>query len=154
MLILCRVGFVRPGYDGDLVVWDRHPLQVGATPLEVYIDGKSVTRASDSLWETSESSLYTREAPTSRSSQVPETSCRPGLSDIVIRGLKTSFVGNDGLRSENPETGNVTVVVRAGRIVCVGGNKCDNVATQALEDEVPSMELKDGYMLPVRQIQL
>ncbi|KAI4863459.1 composite domain of metallo-dependent hydrolase [Hypoxylon rubiginosum] len=144
-----RIGFVRPGYDGDLVVWDRHPLQVGAHPLEVYIDGKSVTRASDSLWKTSESLSYTREAPISRPSDEPETTCRSGQSNIVIRGLKMSFVGVDGLRIKEPETGNMTVVVRAGRIVCVGGNKCDHVARQAAEDNVPSMDLpKNGYMLP------
>lgn len=134
------------------MVWDRHPLQVGAHPLEVYIDGKSVTRASDSLWKTSESLSYTREAPISRPSDEPETTCRSGQSNIVIRGLKMSFVGVDGLRIKEPETGNMTVVVRAGRIVCVGGNKCDHVARQAAEDNVPSMDLpKNGYMLPVSQ---
>ncbi|KAI1764435.1 composite domain of metallo-dependent hydrolase [Hypoxylon sp. FL1150] len=143
-----RIGFVRPGYDADLVVWDRHPLQVGATPLEVYIDGNSVARASDSLWKTSESSLYAKEAPISRSNDQSKTACKSGQSDIVIRGLKTSFVGNDGLRSETPEIGNVTVVVRAGHVVCVGGSKCDNAATQALDDDVPTMVLKDGHVLP------
>ncbi|KAI1779135.1 composite domain of metallo-dependent hydrolase [Hypoxylon cercidicola] len=143
-----RIGFVRPGYDGDLVVWDRHPLQVGATPLEVYIDGNSVARASDNLWNISKSSSYTKEAPTSRPNDTPETVCRSGQSDLIIRGLKMSFVDNDGLRSETPEVGNLTVVVRAGRIVCVGGNKCDDIAKQAVEDSVPSMDLQNGYMLP------
>lgn len=147
-----RIGFVRPGYDADLVVWDRHPLQVGAHPLEVYIDGKSVTRASDSLWKTSESLSYTREAPISRPDDVRETTCRSGQSDIIIRGLKISFVGVDGLRTEEPETGNMTVVVRAGRVVCVGGNKCDDVARRAVDDNVPSMDLpRNSYMLPVSQ---
>jgi hypothetical protein len=36
-----RIGFVRPGYDADLVVWDVHPLQVGATPTQVFVDGRS-----------------------------------------------------------------------------------------------------------------
>ncbi|KAJ3414543.1 hypothetical protein HDV05_006457 [Chytridiales sp. JEL 0842] len=34
-----RVGSLKVGYDADLVIWDRNPLQVGAHPLEVYIDG-------------------------------------------------------------------------------------------------------------------
>jgi imidazolonepropionase-like amidohydrolase len=36
-----RVGFVKAGYDADIVVWDSHPLALGATPAQVYIDGIS-----------------------------------------------------------------------------------------------------------------
>ncbi|KAI1377768.1 composite domain of metallo-dependent hydrolase [Hypoxylon crocopeplum] len=143
-----RLGFIRPGYDGDLVVWDRHPLQVGATPLEVYIDGNSVVRASDRLWEGSESSSYPKEAPASRSSGLPENACVSGQSDIVVRGLRTSFIGADGLRNDQPEIGNLTVVIREGRIACVGERRCDTIARQAAEDSIPSIDLQDGHMLP------
>lgn len=34
-----RLGFVREGWDADLVVWNTHPLRLGATPVEVLIDG-------------------------------------------------------------------------------------------------------------------
>ena len=34
-----RIGFLKPGYDADLVIWDSHPLQIGATPKQVFIDG-------------------------------------------------------------------------------------------------------------------
>ncbi|PIL36090.1 hypothetical protein GSI_01750 [Ganoderma sinense ZZ0214-1] len=34
-----RVGFIREGYDADIVLWDSHPLSLGATPLQVIIDG-------------------------------------------------------------------------------------------------------------------
>ncbi|KZS92638.1 carbohydrate esterase family 9 protein [Sistotremastrum niveocremeum HHB9708] len=34
-----RVGYIREGYDADLVVWDSHPLALGATPKQVFIDG-------------------------------------------------------------------------------------------------------------------
>ncbi|KAI0038899.1 carbohydrate esterase family 9 protein [Auriscalpium vulgare] len=34
-----RVGYLKEGYDADLVVWDSHPLALGATPAQVYIDG-------------------------------------------------------------------------------------------------------------------
>ncbi|KAI0852767.1 hypothetical protein F5Y00DRAFT_272417 [Daldinia vernicosa] len=143
-----RLGFVRPGYDGDLVVWNRHPLQVGATPLEVYIGGNSVVRASDSLWKASESKPDLKEAPISRPSDTPETACIPGQSDIIIRGSRTSFISDDGLRNERPETGNLTIVVRAGRVVCVGEGKCDTAARQAMEDQVPLVDVRDGHILP------
>lgn len=34
-----RLGFIQEGYDADVVVWDSHPLSLGATPTQVYIDG-------------------------------------------------------------------------------------------------------------------
>ncbi|KZV79501.1 composite domain of metallo-dependent hydrolase [Exidia glandulosa HHB12029] len=34
-----RLGYIKEGYDADVVLWDAHPLQVGATPTQVFIDG-------------------------------------------------------------------------------------------------------------------
>ncbi|KAG5648919.1 hypothetical protein DXG03_000268 [Asterophora parasitica] len=34
-----RIGFLREGADADVVLWDSHPLQLGATPVKVWIDG-------------------------------------------------------------------------------------------------------------------
>ncbi|KAG5639408.1 hypothetical protein H0H81_002940 [Sphagnurus paluster] len=34
-----RVGYIQEGWDADLVIWDSHPLALGATPSQVFIDG-------------------------------------------------------------------------------------------------------------------
>lgn len=34
-----RVGYIKTGYDADVVLWDSHPLALGATPKQVWIDG-------------------------------------------------------------------------------------------------------------------
>ena len=34
-----RIGMLTEGHDADIVLWDSHPLQIGATPLKVWIDG-------------------------------------------------------------------------------------------------------------------
>jgi hypothetical protein len=34
-----RIGMVKEGYDADLVVWDRYPLDIGASPVLVLTDG-------------------------------------------------------------------------------------------------------------------
>ncbi|KZT35524.1 hypothetical protein SISSUDRAFT_1064386 [Sistotremastrum suecicum HHB10207 ss-3] len=34
-----RIGYIREGYDADLVIWDSNPLVLGATPKQVFIDG-------------------------------------------------------------------------------------------------------------------
>ncbi|KZL85828.1 carbohydrate esterase family 9 protein [Colletotrichum incanum] len=44
-----RIGFVRPGYDADLAIWDSHPLSVGATTVQVFVDGREILEAKDSL---------------------------------------------------------------------------------------------------------
>ncbi|QRV94403.1 amidohydrolase family protein [Ceratobasidium sp. AG-Ba] len=33
-----RLGFIKPGYDADVIVWDSYPLALGATPKQVFID--------------------------------------------------------------------------------------------------------------------
>jgi imidazolonepropionase-like amidohydrolase len=37
-----RVGFLKPGYDADIVVWSGHPLQVASKPIFVFINGKEI----------------------------------------------------------------------------------------------------------------
>ncbi|KAM6500145.1 hypothetical protein JOM56_003159 [Amanita muscaria] len=34
-----RVGTIAQGYDADIAIWDSHPLRIGATPMQVFIDG-------------------------------------------------------------------------------------------------------------------
>ncbi|EKM54391.1 uncharacterized protein PHACADRAFT_258201 [Phanerochaete carnosa HHB-10118-sp] len=34
-----RIGYLKPVYDADVVIWDSHPLALGATPKQVFIDG-------------------------------------------------------------------------------------------------------------------
>ncbi|KAI0374139.1 composite domain of metallo-dependent hydrolase [Pilatotrama ljubarskyi] len=34
-----RIGYIAKGYDADVVLWDSHPLSLGATPTQVIIDG-------------------------------------------------------------------------------------------------------------------
>lgn len=34
-----RIGILSKGADADVVLWDSHPLQLGATPVNVWIDG-------------------------------------------------------------------------------------------------------------------
>jgi adenine deaminase len=34
-----QIGLVEVGFDADLVIWNRHPLELGAHPLKVFVDG-------------------------------------------------------------------------------------------------------------------
>ncbi|TFK75384.1 carbohydrate esterase family 9 protein [Pluteus cervinus] len=34
-----RIGYIKKGWDADVAIWDSHPLALGATPTQVFIDG-------------------------------------------------------------------------------------------------------------------
>lgn len=141
-----RIGWVRPGYDADLVVWDSHPLTLGATPLQVIVDGKTFINASEKLWEQSakRGQVYAP-APPSRSQKVNDDKiCSPGQKDIVLRGVTKSHV--NGLRTS--VLSNSTAVVRGGVLQCVG-DSCEDVANKAIASGIPELHLKNGHILPV-----
>ena len=143
-----RIGWVRPGYDADLVFWDSHPLRLGATPLQVLIEGETIVRASDKLWESNlKQKNALASAPESRT-QVSndERTCSKGKKNLVLRGITKSFLS--GLRTS--VLSNATAIVHDGVIQCVGGNECEIMAERAIGQGFPVMDLKDGYILPVR----
>ncbi|KAI0165263.1 hypothetical protein GGR52DRAFT_102327 [Hypoxylon sp. FL1284] len=141
-----RIGWVRPGYDADLVIWDSHPLALGATPIQVVIDGKTYINASGKLWETSmKREQVFAPAPPSRSQRVKDDKiCSPGQQDIVLRGIVKSHI--DGLRTS--ATSNITAVVRSGVLQCVGDSSCEAMADEAIESGIPELHLNAGYILP------
>ncbi|KAI1771457.1 hypothetical protein F4818DRAFT_454580 [Hypoxylon cercidicola] len=141
-----RIGWVRPGYDADLVVWDSHPLSIGATPLQVVVDGKTYINASEKLWEESTKREQAfAPAPPSRSQKVNDDKiCSPGQKDIVLRGITKSHI--NGLRTS--VLSNTTAVVRGGVLQCVGDSSCEAIANEAIEKGIPELHLNAGYILP------
>ncbi|KAH8825118.1 carbohydrate esterase family 9 protein [Flagelloscypha sp. PMI_526] len=43
-----RLGYIREGWDADLIIWDSHPLNLAATPKQVFIDG--IAQLDAPLW--------------------------------------------------------------------------------------------------------
>ncbi|KAI1763494.1 hypothetical protein GGR53DRAFT_520936 [Hypoxylon sp. FL1150] len=114
-----RIGWVHPGYDADLVVWDSHPLTLGATPLQVVVDGKTFINASEKLWEASaKREQVLAPALPSRSQEI---------SEAVLS--------------------NTTAVVRGGVLQCVG-ESCEDVASEVVAKGIPELHLKDVHILP------
>ncbi|KAI1382047.1 hypothetical protein F4677DRAFT_439852 [Hypoxylon crocopeplum] len=141
-----KIGWIRPGYDADLVVWDSHPLALGATPLQVMVDGQTLVNASEKLWEQStKRGQVFAPAPPSRSQKVnDEKICSPGQKDIVIRGISKSYI--NGLQTS--VLSDATAVVRNGVLQCVGNPSCEAVATEAVGQGIPELHLNGGYILP------
>ncbi|KAF8851484.1 hypothetical protein BDZ45DRAFT_808264 [Acephala macrosclerotiorum] len=120
-----RVGFVRPGYDADIVLWDSHPLSIGATPLQVFIDGRATL--DPATVESSRSKVVasnTREAATTSirvnpSAEMKESLCGeiglPGAK-IKIEGITRSFL--NGLSADASGSKRLTMVIDGGKIAC------------------------------------
>ncbi|TPX18953.1 uncharacterized protein E0L32_011346 [Thyridium curvatum] len=142
-----RIGFIRPGYDADLVVWDRHPLRVGAAPLEVFIDGSSVVRASSDLWRRSQD--FVTDAPPSRPEAEIKTPVSPvGHADVVLKGIVSSFVGKGGKRGEEIRGSDMTAVIRDGNLVCIGETGCTDAAAEATLAGAPVVQVNNGVVIP------
>jgi imidazolonepropionase-like amidohydrolase len=141
---------VKPGYDADLVVWDSHPLSVGATPLQVYIDGratldpKRVTKSHPKL--TTAAKEPSAEFPKQRkivSFAAKEELCSRGAVDgkIIIKGIKESYLDFPVIESGS-KSNNLTMVIQGGSIICFG----ESCPSPNSADTV--IELENGFALP------
>ncbi|ROW14401.1 hypothetical protein VPNG_03959 [Cytospora leucostoma] len=154
-----RIGHARPGYDADVVVWDAHPLSVGATPRQVFIDGvaaldpvkveESTAKAAAQGGGGGGGGAYRGAGkPAMRAVVAGEERARfcseaqgPGRS-FVVTGVRKSFLdefpdlspaaGGDEERTGGGK-GDLTVVIDHGEITCVGDDlACKPAASQLL----------------------
>jgi imidazolonepropionase-like amidohydrolase len=146
-----RIGYIRPGYDADIVVWNLHPLLVGATPLQVYIDGnptldpnkveeslsKMQTQSHNSEQQTKMRIVLTQEAKQETCDKVAEEG-----ENIMITGIKKSFLDLPGTNSATIE--DLTMVLERGKLICFGAReKCVSMYRGG-----KAIELENGHVLP------
>lgn len=161
-----RVGYCRPGYDADLVVWDSHPLSVGATPLQVFVDG--IPQLDDSKVKESMGMTLTAATTANDASQIkPQTryeaedslrneTCSlaaEGAQSFIIKGICKTFLENYPElaaavteQSEEP----LDLVIDSGNIVCLGPTQVCAEKTKALEADGRALKLslQNGHVLP------
>lgn len=160
-----RVGYVRPGFDADLVVWDAHPLSLGATPLQVFIDGVGQLNQSQ-VFSSMRSSLE-YEIPTRDAAQRPqvrrvqddqfndricEAAMTPGAS-FVVTGIQRALVDSNpelGNSSDAAGAGPMTLVINKGKISCFGTSEsCSKQTHELLEAGQPvQISLQQGHITP------
>ncbi|WYZ40666.1 hypothetical protein EsH8_IV_001007 [Colletotrichum jinshuiense] len=160
-----RVGYARPGYDADLVVWDAHPLSVGATPLQVYIDGNPQlkhTIVQESMGTTFDAAAAKDALPVKpqmRTELEPEkraafcSKTKGAKSSFVINGITTTFLENHPqlptvFRDVSGE--NLTLVISGGAVTCLNtAEHCSSAAAQASASaDVTTLDLANGHVLP------
>ncbi|KAK0488713.1 carbohydrate esterase family 9 protein [Armillaria novae-zelandiae] len=153
-----RIGFINEGYDADIVVWDSHPLAIGATPKQVYIDGieqiekpysnpkptalQSVPKTPNFDDEAAETLKHDGLPPLETKQTTSETVVFVNVSDVYIRDHHT--VKRRFSAQQSKEAG--VLVVEAGKIVCAGV-KATCLAENAYHDAVV-VDLVGGSVAP------
>ncbi|KAJ4423943.1 hypothetical protein N0V82_001371 [Gnomoniopsis sp. IMI 355080] len=157
-----RVGYVRPGYDADIVVWDGHPLAVGTTPKQVYIDG--VATLDHVKVEESSANVVVKQRsngskqhpsvravlPTDERERFCASSRKAGQA-FVVTGITKAFLNEFPalLAQANGESSaeNLTLIVENGKVSCLGaGSSCSFAAAQLSQENIVSVSLDDGHL--------
>ncbi|KAI5251661.1 hypothetical protein E4T42_04084 [Aureobasidium subglaciale] len=131
-----RLGKIKAGFDADVVVWDSDPLSLGATPLQVWIDGAPQFKDPVELKKPLTSPIKPDLALT-KDHDVAEAS-----KDVVFTGVTNIRI--PGLASTSEHKGPATVVVSEGKIICAGS--CNAEARTATENKARTVALEDGYL--------
>ncbi|GAA6033304.1 hypothetical protein JCM8097_006683 [Rhodosporidiobolus ruineniae] len=164
-----RVGYLRKNYDADVVLWSSHPLSLGATPSQVWIDGIAQLVEPHALEQPKEDELARQNGPEQASLPADHDPTReqeddgfeflnPGEterkkgSEVVdrVRFVNVGEVlvphpgGAEGLQDKAKEEGveaPFEVVVEGGRITCLEKSCAAVAATR-------EVDLKGGSLLP------
>ncbi|EJF61656.1 composite domain of metallo-dependent hydrolase [Dichomitus squalens LYAD-421 SS1] len=171
-----RIGFLKEGYDADVVLWDSHPLALGATPQQVWIDGvpqlvhpailsakpsalQSLPKVPNFDKEAEEVLQYDGLPPLEPKASLGEgrTVVFANVSNVFVRSatapgvrqlptaVETGTEGQEGQR--------VSVIVRAGKITCIGAPDSVCVrdalyASYGADEPVDVFDLEGGSISP------
>lgn len=132
-----RLGKVKPGFDADVVVWDSDPLSVGATPVQVWIDGTAQYEHPVELEKPFDAPLdVPKDIPTTGDDSL-------STPNIIITGVSKSFIGP--LSSEVDEgRRNLTAVAIDGKITCLG--TCAKELQAAQDTNSKIIHLENGHI--------
>ncbi|KAK1148379.1 hypothetical protein N8T08_010190 [Aspergillus melleus] len=143
-----RIGYVRPGYDADLVIWDDHPLQVGATPLEVFIDGRALLEKDYGIKELEKTAgLSNQEAPAARpivSDAQKGDICARVHKSVLITGIKRSLIGNPTHVDKSAQ--DLVLFIKNGKIACF--DKESACASYYKDEDISRIALNNGHITP------
>ncbi|MCJ1308031.1 hypothetical protein MMC25_001681 [Agyrium rufum] len=134
-----RIGKVKAGFDGDVVVWDSDPMSVGATPVQVWIDGTAQFKDPVELKKALTEPIKPDESLAEDRQKIIEK------ENVVITGVSKIISPYNTLAAQNKNLpGNVLIL--KGKIACVG--QCINELEEATESKLETIDLKNGYLTP------
>lgn len=142
----------------DVVVWDSHPLQLGATPIQVYIDG--IAQLDAPFVNEKPAELQSIPKTPDFQSELNETLKHEGLpplapqhiiseEDIIFTNVSNVYTrvpdGIEPLSFANAD-GTGIVVVRNGRIICSGASYLCSIHSP--QEDVTVIDLQGGSISP------
>ncbi|KAJ4472838.1 carbohydrate esterase family 9 protein [Lentinula edodes] len=153
-----RIGYIRKGFDADVVLWDSHPLAVGATPKQVFIDGIAQLKKpfafpkSDVLQRAPETPNFDEETKTALEYDgLPPLEPKESISDVVIfqnfdslfldmgNGVEQIFI------AENYVGESQIAVVQNGKLACIGTT---DVCITTVNVDSRTVDLQGGSLAP------
>ncbi|KAI8270189.1 hypothetical protein K4K58_011590 [Colletotrichum sp. SAR11_239] len=135
-----RLGKIKSGYDADIVVWDSDPLSVGATPVQVWIDGTAQYESPFELQKPFEGTLVPDE-------DLGTIEDEPAVinGDVVFTGISKVLIAVEQA-DVSVDGGNYNMAVSNGKITCVG--ICDRELETASKVKGAVIDVKNGHLSP------
>jgi len=141
-----RIGQITIGYDADIVIWDSYPLTLGATPLEVYIDGIPQFNTTPFILTNfiKENSNFSKKNTNNANDNRERTA-----SSVIIKNIGKVFVDEDTTIESNSsfDDKNVSIIVKDGVVECIGTN-CTDISGIDTKNSIEIIDLNGGYILP------
>ncbi|KAI8383028.1 hypothetical protein BD560DRAFT_385830 [Blakeslea trispora] len=127
-----RLGSLKVGYDADVVIWDRHPLSLGAAPIQVYIDGIPLfeQKPIEAVFEAAVSKK------TSTSSTL-----KKNFRNYIIKNIEKNYMHKDAVH----EFG-ASMIIKDGDILCT--TNCSSSFFLEASETFETIDIKGGYVLP------
>jgi hypothetical protein len=133
-----RIGKIKPGFDADMVLWDSDPLSVGATPVQVWIDGAVQFKDPVELKKPTT-------GPISPDTGLADDLNREELrGDVVFKGISHVYV--DGVLETSEVPKDSVAIVQDGKMTCVG--LCTDALAVVGKSDPRIVVLKNGYITP------
>ncbi|KAI8586364.1 hypothetical protein BDZ88DRAFT_429318 [Geranomyces variabilis] len=108
-----RIGWIGKGYDADAVIWNAHPLSLGAHPVGVYVDGYQ-TSGKPLGKQTHAGTIVKEFAPVKLSLPTGQTTCPARSTLYTVTNISRLHANEDG------PIENASIVVDRGIVSCIG----------------------------------
>ncbi|KAI5115486.1 hypothetical protein M0805_007780 [Coniferiporia weirii] len=152
-----RIGYIREGYDA--VLWDSHPLQLGATPVQVFIDGIAQLESPHVV----EKPLYLQSTPMTPNfdEETKKTIEYEGLPPLTpqrtITDSVVAFTNVSSVWVREPTSGQIkelvsadnsfgVAVIEGGKVVCAGSTS--TCTSHLTSPDVTMVDLQGGSISP------
>ncbi|PHH78514.1 hypothetical protein CDD82_3023 [Ophiocordyceps australis] len=136
-----RLGKIKPGFDADVVVWDSDPLSVGATPVQVWIDGRAQFEDPFLLHKPNHGPIQPDESLQHIDHEPVEA------KHVVFTGVQKVLLDQDYDAEtvfEQTPGKTFTAVVMDGKLSCIG--VCTAQVQAATAAGASTTQLRNGYV--------